>query len=184
MQEVTFPISVLAALGIEQLILSNVSGGLQVDLYPGNLIFIKDHINLLPENPLRGVNDERLGPRFPDMLFTYNRALNKKALAICERNNIPAREGVYVALQGPNLETPAEYNYLHTIGGDVVGMSTVPEVIVARHMNMKVLAVSIISNRCFPIEEITATSVEEVVAVANKASEQLKILIKELLPEI
>jgi len=184
MKEVTFPIRVLAALGIDQVVLSNVSGGLQADLNPGNLVFIKDHINLQPENPLRGKNDERLGPRFPDMLFTYNRTLNKKALEICKRNNIPAREGVYVALQGPNLETPAEYNYLHTIGGDVVGMSTVPEVIVARHMDMKVFVVSIVSNKCFPIEEITPTSVEEVVAVANKASDQLRKVMKELLLEI
>jgi len=184
MKKVTFPIRVLGALGVKQLILSNVSGGLQADLYPGNLVFVKDHINLQPENPLRGPNDERLGPRFPDMLHTYNRSLNEKALAICKRNNIPAREGVYVALQGPNLETPAEYNYLHTIGGDVVGMSTVPEVIVARHMDMNVFVVSIISNKCYPIDEITPTTVDEVVAVANKASAQLRVLVKELLPEI
>ena len=184
MQEVTFPIRVLGALGIDQLILSNVAGGLQADLYPGHIIFVKDHINLQPENPLRGPNDERLGPRFPDMLLTYNRDLNNKALEICERNGIPAREGVYVSLQGPNLETPAEYNYLHTIGGDAVGMSTVPEVIVARHMNMNVFVASIISNRCFPIEDITATTVEEVIAVANKASDQLKVLMKELIPKI
>ncbi len=182
MEEVTFPIRVLSAIGVKQLVLSNVAGGLQEDLLPGHLVFLKDHINLQHANPLRGKNDERLGPRFPDMLKTYRKDLNQKALEFCEKMNIPARQGVYVALAGPNLETPAEYNFLHLIGGDVVGMSTVPEVIVAKHMAMDVFAVSIVSNKCYPIESITETTIEEVVAVANKASEQLLRLMKELLP--
>ena len=184
MQEVTFPIRVLGQLGVEQLILSNVAGGLQEDLFPGDFIFLKDHINLQPANPLRGTNDERLGPRFPDMMYTYDREANKKALAICEKKGFKAREGVYVSLAGPNLETPAEYNFLHIIGGDVVGMSTVPEVLVARHQGMKIFAISIVSNKCYPIEDLTPTSVEEVVAVANEASERVKVLMRALIPEL
>ena len=184
MEEVTFPIRVLKFLNIERLIISNAAGGLQPHLYPGDLVFVKDHINLQPQNPLRGPNDKRLGVRFPDMLHTYDRALNKKALEIAKKHKIRAFEGVYVATQGPNLETPAEYNFFHIIGGDIVGMSTVPEVIVARHMGLPVFVISVVSNRCYPINELTETTVEEVISVVNSAEKKLSIILRELIPMI
>jgi len=184
MEEVTFPVRVLKYLNIERLIISNAAGGVQGHLYPGDLVFIKDHINLHAQNPLRGKNDTRLGVRFPDMLKAYDRELNKKALVIAEKNNIRAFEGVYVGTQGPNLETPAEYNFFNIIGGDVVGMSTIPEVLVAKHMNLPVLVVSVISNRCFPIDEITETTLEEVIQVVDKAESKLTLILKELLEEL
>jgi purine-nucleoside phosphorylase len=184
MEEVTFPVRVLKFLNIERLIISNAAGGVQGHLYPGDLVFIKDHINLHAQNPLRGENDPRLGVRFPDMLKAYDRELNKKALAIAEKNGIRAFEGVYVGTQGPNLETPAEYNFFNIIGGDVVGMSTIPEVLVAKHMNLPVLVVSVISNRCFPIDEITETTLEEVIQVVDKAESKLTLILKELLEEL
>ncbi|BDS14031.1 purine-nucleoside phosphorylase [Aureispira anguillae] len=181
MEEVTFPIRVLKYLKIERLVISNAAGGVQAHLYPGDLVFIKDHINLHAQNPLRGKNDERLGVRFPDMLKAYDSALNQQALAIAEKNNIRAFEGVYVGTQGPNLETPAEYNFFNLIGGAAVGMSTVPEVLVAKHMNLPVFVVSVISNRCYPIDEITETTVEDVIQVVNQAEAKLTLILKELL---
>lgn len=183
MEEVTFPVRVLKYLKIERLIISNAAGGVQGHLYPGDLVFIKDHINLHAQNPLRGKNDPQLGVRFPDMLKAYDTKLNQKALTIAQENNIRAFEGVYVGTQGPNLETPAEYNFFNIIGGDVVGMSTIPEVLVAKHMNLPVFVVSVISNRCFPIEEITETTVEEVIQVVTKAESKLTLILKELLEE-
>ncbi|MFK8009208.1 MAG: purine-nucleoside phosphorylase [Saprospiraceae bacterium] len=184
MQQVTFPVRVLKFLNIKKLIISNVSGSTNADYNAGDIVFIKDHINLQPENPLRGNNDERLGPRFPDMLKTYDRKLNEMALEIAKQHNITAHEGIYVALQGPNLETPAEYQYLHRIGGDLVGMSTVPEVLVARHMNLPVFVLSIVSNKCFPIEEITETTVEEVIQLANEVQPKMSLIVKEMLKKI
>jgi purine-nucleoside phosphorylase len=182
MEEVTFPVRVLKFLNIERLIISNAAGGLQAHLHPGDLVFVKDHINLQPQNPLRGPNDERIGIRFPDMLQTYDRKLNKNALEIAKKHKIRAFEGVYVGTQGPNLETPAEYNFFHIIGGDIVGMSTVPEVIVARHMDLPVFVVSVVSNRCYPIDELTETTVEEVIKVVNAAEDKLSIILSELIP--
>ena len=184
MKQVTFPVRVLKFLGIKKLIISNVSGSTNAAFNAGDIVFVRDHINLQPENPLRGENDERLGPRFPDMLKTYDRSLNKKALEIAERNNITAHEGVYVALSGPNLETPAEYQYLNRIGGDMVGMSTVPEVLVAKHMGLPIFVLSIISNKCFPIEEITETTVEEVIQLANEVQPKMSLIVKEMLREM
>jgi len=184
MKEVTFPVRVLKFLGIQHLIISNAAGGTNQHLYAGDIVFIRDHVNLQPENPLRGVNDERLGPRFPDMMKTYDQALNAKALEIAHQNGIRAHEGVYVGLQGPNLETPAEYNFLHTIGGDVVGMSTVPEVLVARHMDLPVFVASIVTNKCYPLETLTETTVEEVIEVAQNAEPKLRLIVKELLNHI
>lgn len=181
MQQVTFPVRVMKFLGIERLIISNVSGSTNADYEAGDIVFIKDHINLQPENPLRGVNDERLGPRFPDMLATYDRQLNRKALAIAQAHHIRAHEGVYVALQGPNLETPAEYNFIHRIGGDVVGMSTVPEVIVARHSGLPVFVISIVSNKCFPIEAITQTTIESVIALGREVEPKMRLIVMEVL---
>ncbi len=184
MQQVTFPIRILALLGIRCLVISNAAGSTNQHIYAGDIVFIKDHINLHPENPLRGTNDERLGPRFPDMLGTYNREWNKKALEIAAQNNIRAHEGVYVGLQGPNLETPAEYQFVNTIGGDMVGMSTIPEVLVARHMSLPVFVVSVATNKCFPVEDIRPTSVDDVIAVAQGAEPKMTLIVRTLIKSI
>jgi len=181
MKQVTFPVRVLKFLGIERLIISNVSGSINASMEAGDIVLIKDHINLQPENPLRGENDERLGPRFPDMLHTYDKEMREQAKKIAAANNILVHEGVYVGLQGPNLETPAEYNYMHIIGGDVVGMSTVPEVIVARHSGLPIFVLSIVSNKCYPIEEITETTIEAVIALAQVAEPKMRLIVKELI---
>lgn len=184
MQEVTFPVRVLKLLGIERLIISNVSGSTNPDYEAGDIVCIRDHINLQPDNPLRGYNDERFGPRFPDMLRTYDRELNAFALSLAKSHDIRAHEGVYVALAGPNLETPAEYEFLHRIGGDVVGMSTVPEVIVARHMSLPVWVVSVVSNKSYPIEAITETTVEEVIALARTVEPKMTLIVKGVLQHL
>ena len=183
MQQVTFPIRVMKALGIEKLLISNAAGSINGDIEAGDLVFIRDHINLQPENPLHGPNDERLGPRFPDMLETYDRALNARAMELAEQYGARAHEGVYAALPGPNLETPAEYRYLHIIGADVVGMSTVPEVIVARHMDLPVFVVSVVSNKCYPLEEIRVTTIDSVIAVVEATAPKLQLIVKDLLVE-
>lgn len=184
MQQVTFPVRVLKFLGIERLIISNAAGGINIGYRAGDLVFIKDHINLHAENPLRGVNDERLGPRFPDMLGTYDRALNAKALAIAKAHDIRAHEGIYFGWQGPNLETPAEYEFIHRIGADLVGMSTIPEVLVARHMALPVWVVSVISNQCYPIEAIQETTVEDVISAVEQAGPHLSLVVRTLLKEM
>ena len=181
MQQVTFPVRVMKALGISRIIISNAAGSTNAGIEAGDLVFIKDHINLLPDNPLRGPNDERLGVRFPDLFKTYDKEMIEQAGAIAKANNIRAHTGVYASLPGPNLETPAEYNFLHRVGGDVVGMSTVPEVLVAKHAGLKVFVVSVVSNKCFPTEEITETTLEEVIGVVNRASQNLSIVVKGLL---
>ena len=180
-QEVTFPIRVMKFLGIETLFITNVAGSTNGEIEAGDIVFVRDHINLQPENPLRGQNDERLGIRFPDMKNAYDKTLINRGLDIAQWNSIRAHSGVYVALQGPNLETPAEYNFIHRIGGDLVGMSTVPEVLVARHSELQTMVISIISNKCFPIEAIKETTVEDVIAVAVKAEPKMRLIIKELL---
>jgi len=184
MQQVTFPIRVLNFLGIEKLFISNVSGSTNPDYEAGDIVFVKDHINLQPESPLRGPNDERLGPRFPDMLRTYDRNLNAKGLDIAKANDIRAHEGIYLALQGPNLETPAEYNFINKVGGDLVGMSTVPEVIVAKHMSLSVMVISVVSNKCFPIDTITETTLEEVIALAKEVEPKMRLIIRELIKSL
>lgn len=184
MKELTFPIRVLKYLGIKTLIQSNVSGSVNPNFNPGDILLVKDHINLHPENPLRGNNDERFGSRFPDMLKTYSKELREKFINIGQGLNLDLKEAVYLSLQGPNLETPAEYNYFHLIGADLIGMSTVPEVIVARHMGMEVCVLSIVSNKCYPIEEITETTIEEVIAIAGKAEPKLTALVKGFLAKI
>lgn len=181
MQEVTFPIRVLKMLGIKRLIISNASGSTNENILAGDIVFIRDHINLQPENPLRGFNDERLGPRFPDMLYTYDKVLNTKALAIAKENDIRAHTGVYVGVPGPNLETPAEYVFLHRIGGDVVGMSTVPEVLVARHAGLPIFVLSVVSNQSYPPEVIRETSLEDVIQLANATAPKMIVIVKEIL---
>ena len=179
--EVTFPVRVLKFLGIEQLLISNAAGSMNPHILSGDLVFIKDHINLQPENPLRGVNDERLGPRFPDMLHTYNAKLIEQAMKIANEKGIRAHTGIYVGLQGPNLETPAEYAYMNRIGGDVVGMSTVPEVLVARHMSLPVFVLSVVSNQSYPKEVMREVTLEEVIALVNSVAPKAALIVKELL---
>ncbi|MCB0535037.1 MAG: purine-nucleoside phosphorylase [Lewinellaceae bacterium] len=181
MQQVTFPVRVMKLLGIEQLIITNASGGVNPHLQSGDIVVVRDHINLLPENPLRGVNDERLGPRFPDMSKPYDEALRARALAIAQKLKIRAVEGVYSAMQGPNLETPAEYVMLRHLGSDCTGMSSVPEVLVARHMNLPVLMLSLVTNVAFPPGVIKETSVEDVIALAGAAEPKLRSLVRDLL---
>jgi purine-nucleoside phosphorylase len=184
MQQVTFPVRVLAALGIERLILTNASGGINPHLRGGDIVVVRDHINLLPEHPLRGANDERLGPRFPDMSVPYDPDLRARALGIAQEHGVRAREGVYSALQGPNLETPAEYAMLRALGSDCTGMSSVPEVLVARHMNVPVLMLSLVTNVSFPPSVIRETSVEDVIATARAAEPGLSLIVRELLKSI
>ena len=183
MQQLTFPVRVMARLGIRRLIISNAAGSTNEWFDAGDVVFLRDHINLMPDNPLRGANDERFGPRFPDMLRAYDRHLNAQALEACRRHHLKGHEGVYVGLPGPNLETPAEYNFVHIIGGDLIGMSTVPEVLVARHMGLSVLAVSVVSNKCYPLHEIRETSVEDVIAVVENTAPKLQRVIVDLLRE-
>ena len=176
LDEVTFPVRVMRALGADDLLVSNACGGMH-PLWPaGDLVLIADHINLLGDNPLIGINDEALGPRFPDMSEPYDAGLRAIAREAAAELQVSLREGVYVAVPGPNLETPAEYRMLRTIGGDVVGMSTVPEVIVANHAGMRVLGVSIITDQCLP-DALEAVSLERIIAVAKKAEPSLTRLI-------
>ncbi|MEY3051488.1 MAG: hypothetical protein RLY31_1273 [Bacteroidota bacterium] len=181
MQQVTFPVRVLWALGVRTLLLSNAAGSTNPEIEAGDLVFIRDHINLHPAHPLRGPNDERLGIRFPDMLETYDRELLDAAAGIARAAGIRAHTGVYVGLQGPNLETPAEYEFLHRIGGDVVGMSTIPEVIVARHAGMRVFVVSVVSNKSYPVGQIVRTTLADVLAVVRTAEPRLAQVVRSLL---
>ena len=184
MKETTFPVRVMKALGIEILFLSNAAGGLNPEYRNGDLMIIRDHINLFPEHPLRGKNYEELGPRFPDMLHTYDKTLIKKGLEIANHHGIRCHKGVYVGLQGPTLETPAEYKYLHIIGGDTVGMSTVPEVIVAKHMELKCFGISVVTDMGYPESEIKETSLEDVIRVASEAEPKLTTIMRELIQSL
>jgi purine-nucleoside phosphorylase len=180
MQQITFPVRVLKYLGIKTLFVSNASGSLNPDFKKGDLMVIADHINLQPQNPLVGRNNNELGPRFPDMSQPYQRNLIDKALTIAQANNITCHKGVYVAVTGPNLETKAEYNYLRIIGGDAVGMSTVPEVIVANHMGLPVFAISVLTDEGFT-DVLEPVSLEEIIKVAEEAEPKLTLILKELI---
>jgi purine-nucleoside phosphorylase len=177
LQQVTFPVRVMHELGAKTLIVSNACGTVRKGWQPGDLMLIADHINLLGDNPLIGPNDDRLGPRFPDMSQPYDEALRAIARDVAREHKITLREGVYVAVPGPNLETRAEYGMIRELGGDVVGMSTVPEVIVAVHGGMRVLGISIITDEAVP-ETLTPTTLEMVIAAANKAEPALTALVK------
>ncbi len=184
MQEVTFPVRVMKALGIDTLIVSNAAGGMNKDFKVGDIMFIKDHINLFPEHPLRGRNDERLGTRFPDMSEPYSYELLEKAHQIAKNEQIPVKEGVYIGLQGPTFETRAEYYWLHVIGGDAVGMSTVPEVIVAMHAGgIKVFAASIITDLGIR-DELNTITHEEVLEAANIAAPKLAKIVASLVAQL
>jgi purine-nucleoside phosphorylase len=174
--QVTFPVRVLHALGADTLIVSNACGGMHPLWSPGDLMLIADHINLLGENPLVGPNDDRLGPRFPDMSAAYDPGLRALARAAALELGITLREGVYVAVAGPNLETRAEYRMLRSLGADVVGMSTVPEVIVANHEGMRVLGLSIITDQCLP-DALEPASIDRIIATARGAEPSLRRLV-------
>src|SRR3954464_7938587 len=178
--QVTFPIRVMKEMGCRYLIVSNACGGLNPLFRKGDLMVIEDHINLLGLNPLIGPNDDRLGPRFPDMIEPYDRTLQTLAMQAALEENIPAQRGVYVAVTGPNLETRAEYRFLRAIGADVVGMSTVPEVLVAVHAGMSTLGVSIVTDMCLP-DALTPVSHEEILAVAREAEGKLRTIFRRVL---
>lgn len=177
LQQVTFPVRVLRALGATTLIVSNACGVVRPDWRAGDLMLIADHINLLGDNPLIGANDDRLGPRFPDMSEPYDARLRAMGREIAAEQKIVLREGVYVAVSGPSLETRAEYRVVRDLGGDVVGMSTVPEVIVAVHGGMRVLGISIITDVAVP-ETLKATTLEQIIAAANAAEPALTSLVR------
>lgn len=183
MQQVVFPVRIMKMLGIKQLFLSNAAGGMNPAFSIGEIMLINDHINLFPANPLIGKNIDELGPRFPDMSEPYCRKLLSLAKKIAEKNNIQVAEGVYAGLSGPTFETPAEYKYLHFIGADAVGMSTVPEVIAARHMNIPCFAVSIITDLGVQ-GKIIETTHEEVQKIAAQSEPKMTLIIKELLKAV
>lgn len=183
MKECTFPVRVMKFLGIERLFVSNASGGVNPDFEVGEIMIIDDHINLFPAHPLIGKNLDDLGPRFPDMMHTYDSTMIELAKTIAAENNIRVATGTYAGLTGPTLETPAEYKYVRAIGADTVGMSTVPEVIVARHMDIPCFAISIITDLGVP-GRIQETSVEDVIAVANEQEPKMTIIMKELISRV
>jgi purine-nucleoside phosphorylase len=178
--QVTFPIRVMKEFGCRLLIVSNAAGGLNPLYEKGDLVVIDDHINLMGLNPLIGPNDDRLGPRFPDLIEPYDRRLQDLALQLALEANIVARRGVYVAVVGPNLETRAEYRFLRGSGADVVGMSTVPEVLVAVHAGLKVLGFSIVTDMCLP-DALHPVGIEEILAVANQAEIKLRTIVRGVL---
>lgn len=180
MKQVTFPVRVMKALGIETLLVSNASGGMNPDFEIGDLMIITDHINLFPEHPLRGKNLPELGTRFPDMSEAYSKELISKAKTIAAAHNIKVVEGVYVGTTGPTFETPAEYRYFRIIGGDAVGMSTVPEVIVANHAGMRCFGISIITDLGVPGKIVEVTH-EEVQEIGNKVQPLMTLIMQELI---
>jgi purine-nucleoside phosphorylase len=183
LRQATFPVRVLRHLGAQDLIVSNACGGMRPDWEAGDLMLLADHINLLGDHPLIGPNDDRLGPRFPDCSVAYDPRLRRLAKEVAREQGTTLREGVYVAVAGPNLETRAEYRMLREIGADVVGMSTVPEVIVALHGGMRVLGISIITDMCLP-DSLEPASLEKVLAVASAAEPELTTLVTGLVPRI
>jgi purine-nucleoside phosphorylase len=179
LQQVTFPVRVMKALGCDTLIVSNACGGMNPQYAKGDIMIIEDHINLLGDNPLIGPNDDRLGDRFPDMCHAYDRDLLKLAKTIAMEEHISVQQGVYVAVPGPNLETRAEYRFLRTIGADVVGMSTVPEVIVAVHSKMRSLGFSAVTDMCLP-DALEPVSLAQILAVAAEAEKKLRVLVRKV----
>lgn len=180
MKQISFPVRVMKMLGIKCLVVSNASGALNPAYRKGDLMIINDHINLLPDNPLRGRNDDSLGPRFPDMSQPYNKEMIAAGMKIAHENKITCHQGVYVSVSGPNLETRAEYRYLRIIGGDAVGMSTVPEVIVANHLGLPVFAISVLTDEGFP-EDLQPVSVAEIIRIATEAEPNMTLILKELI---
>ncbi|MFP6618656.1 MAG: purine-nucleoside phosphorylase [Pirellulaceae bacterium] len=176
LKQITLPVRVIKALGADLLVVSNACGGMNPHYEAGDLMVIDDQINLMGDNPLIGINDDRLGPRFPDMCEPYDQALIARAQELARHENIPLHKGVFVAVAGPNLETRAEYRFLRGIGADVVGMSTVPEVIVAVHCGLRVVGFSIITDMCLA-DALQPANVEEIIATANQAEPKLRTLV-------
>ncbi len=183
LKQITLPVRVMKHLGAKLLIVSNAVGGMNPYYRPGDIMLIEDHINLMMDNPLIGINDDRLGPRFPDMSQPYSWELIDVALAVARRENVVAHKGVLVAVTGPNLETRAEYRFLKMIGADVVGMSTVPEVIVAAHCDLPTIGFSIITDMCLP-DALKPANVNEIVATANEAEPRLRTLVTGVLEHV
>ena len=182
LKQITLPIRIFKALGAELLVLSNASGGLNPYYQSGDIMVIEDQINLMGDNPLIGVNDERLGPRFPDMCEPYNQLWVDRAIRIARDANIEAHKGVFVAVAGPNLETRAEYRFLRSIGADVVGMSTVPETIVAMHCALTVVGLSVVTDMCLP-DALRPANVDDIIATANAAEPKLRQIVRGIVAE-
>jgi purine-nucleoside phosphorylase len=180
LRQITLPVRVMRALGAQMLIASNACGGLNPYFQCGDIMIIEDHINLMGDNPLIGVNDDRLGPRFPDMSAPYDRNLIDRALEIARRENIGAHRGVFVAVPGPNLETRAEYRFLRTIGADAVGMSTIPEVLVAVHAGLRVAGLSIVTDMCLP-DCLEPADVGKIIEIANQTEPKLRKMVMGIL---
>jgi purine-nucleoside phosphorylase len=180
LKQLTLPVRVFKALGAELLIVSNAVGGMNPNYRLGDIMVIDDHINLMGDNPLIGINDDRLGPRFPDMSAPYDAKLIDAALEIARRENFAAHRGVFVAVPGPNLETRAEYRFLRAVGADSVGMSTVPEVIVAVHAGLRTLGLSVVTDLCLP-DALEPADVAKIIAVANSAEPKLRALVRGVL---
>ncbi len=180
MDQIVMPIRIMKMLGVKYVLLSNAAGAINLNYQKGDLLLIDDHINLQPDNPLRGQNLDSLGPRFPDMSEPYSKHLNQKLHEIAQQKNIQLHDGVYVSVQGPNLETRAEYRMMKTIGADAVGMSTVPEVIACNHMSLPCCCISVITDVCDP-ENLKPISVDEIIATAKKSEAQLSQLYVELI---
>ncbi len=183
MQQITYPVRVMKFLGVHTLLVSNACGGMNPQYSRGDIMLMSDHINLLGDNPLIGKNEDELGPRFPDMSEAYNLELIKLAEEVAVENKLKVQKGVYIAVPGPNLETKAEYRFLRATGADVVGMSTIPENIVANHMGMKVLGISIITDECFP-DSLKPVNVEEIIATAMQAEPKMTLIMKEVIKRL
>ncbi len=183
MEQIAFPVRVMGRLGIKNLLISNACGSMNQRMYKGELVFIEDHINLMPDNPLRGINDESLGTRFVDMSEPWSSELIKKAEEIALRFGIKTHRGVYAAMPGPMLETRAEYRMLRIMGADIVGMSTVPENIAARQMGIEVFGISIITDECFP-DKLEEVKIEEIIATAEEAEPALTKILSELISQL
>ncbi len=180
LKQITLPVRVMKSLGAQLLVVSNACGGMNPNYREGDVMVIEDHINLMGDNPLIGINDDRLGPRFPDMSQPYDAELIQRALSVARREDIVAHQGVFVAVSGPNLETRAEYRFLRSIGADVVGMSTVPEVIVAAHCGLPVVGFSIVTDMCLP-DALEPADVQQIIATAQDAEPRLRALVRGVL---
>jgi purine-nucleoside phosphorylase len=183
MDDIVMPVRIMKMLGVKYVLLSNAAGAINLSFNKGDLMLINDHINMQPDNPLRGPNIDELGPRFPDMSEPYSKTLNEKLKSIAQSQGISLSEGVYVSVPGPNLETRAEYRMLKLLGADAVGMSTVPEVIACNHMTLPCCCISVITDTCDP-DNLSKLSLEEIIATARQAESKLNVLYKELVAQL